>query len=159
MKNEIKNIILGAIIIICIIFIIIGIVTVVNAFRGRMQLMNLTFILPIFIDPFSDTFDDVFNFMFFYSMYLMFGEGPYYSNFVSGVAMIIISVIVLFVSLIIFNKTRSKPVYSSYQHIKPRSIFRVRKRKKIEITFCPACKAPLRKSPPCECEYCGRLIG
>ncbi|NVM03792.1 MAG: hypothetical protein HWN67_15790 [Candidatus Helarchaeota archaeon] len=160
MKNEIKIIIFAAIIITCIIFIIIGIFTVVNAFRGRMQLMNLPFYIIFFTDPFDSSFDSTFDSMFFIMMYLMFGEGPYYLNFVSGVVMIIISLIVLIVSLIIFNKTReSKPIFSSYQPSKPRRIYRVKKRKKYKTNYCPACKAPLKKSPPCECEYCGRIVG
>ena len=27
-----------------------------------------------------------------------------------------------------------------------------------EIAACPACHAPVKKEPPCECEYCGYLI-
>ena len=28
----------------------------------------------------------------------------------------------------------------------------------IKASNCPAGKAPLRTSPPCECEYCGKYI-
>ncbi|MFX1450906.1 MAG: hypothetical protein ACFFCM_08690 [Promethearchaeota archaeon] len=28
----------------------------------------------------------------------------------------------------------------------------------ITISKCPACKAPLKKTPPCECDYCGAIL-
>ncbi len=37
-------------------------------------------------------------------------------------------------------------------------IFARKPRTKSSAIFCPLCKAPLPSAPPCECEYCGRLI-
>lgn len=46
---------------------------------------------------------------------------------------------------------RKKPSYRMKK-------FRIKTRKKLILSKCPACKAPLKKSPPCECEFCGSVI-
>jgi len=47
--------------------------------------------------------------------------------------------------------------YTKYQPSYTR-VSRFRSRVKSYPKNCPACKAPIRKRPPCNCEYCGTVI-
>ncbi|MFX0132226.1 MAG: hypothetical protein ACFFDN_01140 [Candidatus Hodarchaeota archaeon] len=90
-----------------------------------------------------------------------FGIRPYFPIFVSGIIMIIIGIAGTIISIIFYKYPEIISRIQSYEYRLPKykrsSIYRI-KRKGITIKKCPACHAPLKKSPPCECEHCGTML-
>ncbi len=74
---------------------------------------------------------------------------------------IIVGIVLIFAILIITFKVKQtfkshSPVYTNYRSYQFKRKKKYKSRPKISI--CPACKAPLPKKPPCQCEYCGRML-
>ncbi len=102
-------------------------------------------------------------------LFLLNSLNPYSSPQIIGIVTSIIGVATLFFQLS-FYKSSGKIVRRSsrYRRYEPigispyraisQELYKRRPKRKITIKKCPACHAPLRKKPPCECEYCGTVL-
>ena len=92
---------------------------------------------------------------------LYLGFKPYFITFINGIAMILVGCVGVLSLLINYSKKIRSKIENYTNKLlegKRNSKYRVKRRKKIVISKCPACHAPLRKKPPCECEYCGAIL-
>ncbi|MFX1450905.1 MAG: hypothetical protein ACFFCM_08685 [Promethearchaeota archaeon] len=83
--------------------------------------------------------------------------------FQSGVLLIVIGSVGTILSIIIYKNPDFLSELKSYDDILPEKrrsalIHKINTEKIITISKCPACNAPLKKSPPCECDYCGNVL-
>ncbi|MFX0132225.1 MAG: hypothetical protein ACFFDN_01135 [Candidatus Hodarchaeota archaeon] len=151
-----KTILKPILIIICIISIIIGGVNVFYSQRNRFS-VNIFRIMILLLLFLSSSNEDILT------MTIVLYEilKPYSSTVIIGFFMIGIGILGLFFQGILYesSKIRVSGVsrYRSYEPITPVLYRRIPKRR-IRIKKCPACHAPLRKKPPCECEYCGTVL-
>ncbi|NVM03790.1 MAG: hypothetical protein HWN67_15780 [Candidatus Helarchaeota archaeon] len=150
MKKKQKKLILIVLIIACIISLIIGIGITLNSVIKKDRLFILS--LGIFMDDPSSS-------IFIFGYLIAGGQGPNFSYYVSGVVMIIIGVVGTIISIIGLKILITESTSIGSPGHRPVKIYYLdRTRKALSTRYCPACKAPLRKTPPCECEYCGSFI-
>ncbi len=143
------------IIIICIISLIIGIATILG-FQQKTKKLTILLITSIYINLESLV-----------EILIIIGMGfqSYSPEFISGILMTVIGVLGSVVSIIIYKYPAIQALSTSYAYpatdyrkYRPGPIIRRRPQKKLTLSKCPACHAPLRKKPPCECEYCGSIV-
>ncbi|MFX0132223.1 MAG: hypothetical protein ACFFDN_01125 [Candidatus Hodarchaeota archaeon] len=149
MKDREIRAIFIILIILFVILLIIGIVKIIESITARDELITLSLIM-LLDNPFGS---------FALSIYLKYGgQGPNFSNFISGVVMIIIGIVGPIISIIIYNKFELIKTFFKNWENKFESKYNRKVKKDFPSKFCPACKAPLKKIPPCECEYCGSFL-
>ncbi|MFX1450903.1 MAG: hypothetical protein ACFFCM_08675 [Promethearchaeota archaeon] len=149
-----KSIIRLILIIFCIIFIMIG---AFNFFSIQRNQFNITAISMISL---------IFNNESLLQFIILYGAlNPYSSTSIIGLLMIIIGIGGLFFQGILYKSSKISSGMVGYKYsipasreFEPIATYTRRSVKKIRIKKCPACHAPLRKSPPCECEYCGTIL-
>jgi hypothetical protein len=143
------------ILIICIISLIDGI-AIILGFQQKTKELTILLIISIYSNLESLV-----------AILIIMGMGfqSYSPEFISGILMIVIGVLGSVVSIIFYkypaiqalSATYTYPA-TEYRKYRPSPIIKRRPRKKLTLSKCPACQAPLRKKPPCECEYCGSIV-
>ncbi|NVM03791.1 MAG: hypothetical protein HWN67_15785 [Candidatus Helarchaeota archaeon] len=149
-----KTILKPILIIVCIVSIIIGITTLINIQNDRVAINVLTAMLAYFIERSLIRIILLFEAL-----------KPYYSTSIIGFVMIGIGIVGLIFQLIMYEQSKIVSGMVSYKYIRPAyrafepsARYKIEPRRKMTMRKCPACHAPLRKKPPCECEYCGAIL-
>ncbi|MFX1450904.1 MAG: hypothetical protein ACFFCM_08680 [Promethearchaeota archaeon] len=152
-QKKILRIILIISIIICFILIISGGATLLNK---ENEIFAIVFFAAMIV---------IFDMKSFIKIAIYYGVlKPNSSSDIIAIVMIIIGLVgVIFQIIICFSEMSSEMLDFKYTvpvttTFKPAGVYNIRTRKKITIKKCPACKAPLKKTPPCECDYCGTVL-
>ncbi|MFX0132227.1 MAG: hypothetical protein ACFFDN_01145 [Candidatus Hodarchaeota archaeon] len=153
MKKPYKKILLTIAIIIFTIIGIFGGITFIYSFIIRDENETVSYVIWLLYGFKSQSL--IFTYLFNLS------RSPYF-YFIRGFLLLILGIIgpVISISIYISYKTSPKPKshIKGTRLFKTRSRYRIKSGKGLSLARCPGCKAPLKKIPPCECEYCGSII-
>ncbi len=159
-----KTVLKPILIIICIVSIIIGGVNIFYSQRNRFSVNSFRIMIFLLLFSSSSNEDILLMTTILYELLK-----PYSSTVIIGFFMILIGIVGIIFQFAFYENSkeekRRSSQYSSYEPIERRpyrdisqAVSKRRLKRKILIKKCPACHAPLRKKPPCECEYCGTVL-
>ncbi|MFX0132224.1 MAG: hypothetical protein ACFFDN_01130 [Candidatus Hodarchaeota archaeon] len=80
--------------------------------------------------------------------------------FQASILMIVFGFVGILMVIIMYKNPEFLETYEETlpEKRKPALLYKIRPEQKITISKCPACHAPLKEKPPCECDYCGTIL-
>ncbi len=139
------------------ILLIFGIITLTDINKKTSELDNIAYIL--FTNG-NLPHEFLLQYYFFYREFFIPKSDSGFGLIGGGIIGIVISIFSYLISITEFQYSHPTKTHVSYRRKPSYRIkkFRIKTKKKLILSKCPACKAPLKKSPPCECDFCGSVI-